>query len=119
MDRLTEEALRHLERALECEPSHIPSLLALSNAYLEQNDFGRVETLLSKALRKTKDQSEIYFLKAKLLWLQKEYVLAVIPIAKAIELDERMDIGTEQRRVAQSVLCRCRKHEVEHVFQER
>lgn len=88
MDRLTEEALRHLERALECEPSHIPSLLALSNAYLEQNDFGRVETLLSKALRRTKDQSEIYFLKAKLLWLQKEYVLAVIPIAKAIELDD-------------------------------
>ena len=88
MDRLTEEALRHLERALECEPSHIPSLVALSNAYLEQNEFGRVETLLSKALRKTKDQSEIYFLKAKLLWLQKEYVLAVIPIAKAIELDD-------------------------------
>ena len=36
LDGLTAEALRHLEKALACDPNHIPSLIALSNAYLDQ-----------------------------------------------------------------------------------
>lgn len=88
MDRLTEEALGHLEQALAYEPSHIPSLVALSKAYMEQNDFVRVETILGKALSKTKDQSELYFIQAKLLSLQNNHVHAAGAIGKAIELND-------------------------------
>jgi tetratricopeptide (TPR) repeat protein len=88
LDGLTAEALRHLETALACDPNHIPSLIALSNAYLNQREFAKVRGLLEQALNSRQDQGEVFFLKAKLHNLQEENEDASNAIDQAIKLDE-------------------------------
>ena len=88
MDGLTAEALRHLEKALACDPNHIPSLIALSNTYLKQREFTKVRGLLEEALTSRQDQGEVFFLKAKLHHLQDDNEDASRAIEQAIKLHE-------------------------------
>ena len=87
MDGLTAEALRHLEKALTCEPNHVPSLIALSNAYLEQGEFSKVKGLLEEALASRQDQGEVFFLMARLLARQDDHEKAAQSIDQAIKLE--------------------------------
>lgn len=87
MDGLTAEALRHLDKALTHEPNHVPALIALSNAYLNQGNFHEVEKLLKKALSVRQDQSEVFFLNARLLVLQNDHDAAAKSIDEAIKLE--------------------------------
>jgi len=87
LDGLTAEALRHLEKALTHDPNHVPALIALSNAYLEQGSFPEVEKLLKKALSFRQDQSEVCFLMARLLVLQDDHEAAAESIDEAIKLE--------------------------------
>ena len=86
MDRLTAEALGHLEKALVHDPTHIEALIALSNAHLDQGSFHEVEELLNRALSFRKDQSEVFFLLATLQALRDDNESASKTIDKAIEL---------------------------------
>ena len=88
MDGLNAEALRHLEKALACDPNHTLSLIALSNTYLSQREFAKAGALLEQALASRQDQGEVFFLKARLLHLQDDYQGASKAIARAIQLDE-------------------------------
>ncbi len=85
MDGLTAEALRHLEKALACEPNHVPSLTALSNAYLEQREFSKVRRLLEEALASRQDQGEVFFLMARLFALQDDHEKAAQSLDQAIK----------------------------------
>lgn len=87
MDGLTTEAFRHLEKALTHDPNHIPALIALSNAYLDQGRFAQVEKLLKKALSVRNDQSEVFFLEARLLFLRANNEKAAKSIDEAIKLE--------------------------------
>ena len=87
MDGLTTEAFRHLEKALTHDPNHIPALIALSNAYLDQGRLAQVEKLLKKALSVRKDQSEVFFLEARLLFLRDNNEKAAKSIDEAIKLE--------------------------------
>lgn len=87
MDGLTAEALRHLEKALTHDPNHAEALIALSNAYLDQGSFTEVEKLLKKALSFRQDQSEVFFLMARLLTLQDDHEAAAKSIDEAIKLE--------------------------------
>jgi tetratricopeptide (TPR) repeat protein len=87
LDGLTAEALGHLEKALTHEPNHVPALIALSNAYLDHGSFPEVEKLLKKALSFRQDQSEVFFLKARLLALQNDLESAAETIEEAITLE--------------------------------
>jgi Tfp pilus assembly protein PilF len=88
LDGLTAEALRHLEKALACDPNHIPSLIALSNAYLKHGEFTKVRGLLEQALTSRQDQGEVFFLKARLHHLQDDNEDASTAIDQAIKIDE-------------------------------
>lgn len=87
MDGLTTEAFRHLEKALTHDPNHIPALIALSNAYLEQGRFAQVEKLLKKAISLRRDQSEVFFLEARLHFLRDNNEKAAKSIDEAIKLE--------------------------------
>ena len=87
MDRINEQALRHLEKALACEPDHMPSLIALSNAYLKQKEFAKVAGLVEKALAFGQGQGGVHEIKARLLRLQGDFEGASASIGSAIELE--------------------------------
>jgi tetratricopeptide (TPR) repeat protein len=87
LDRLTAEALGHLEKALVHDPNHIDALIALSTAHLDQGNFREVEKLLNRALSIRKDQSEVFFLMATSQALQDENESASKSIDKAIEIE--------------------------------
>ena len=116
MDGLTAEALRHLEKALAYEPNHVPSLIALSNAYLEQGEFSKVRGLLEEALASRQDQGEVFFLMARLLALQDDHEKAAQSIDQAIKLEPDQ---TKYYRLACEI-AKARQRTLEHqVFLER
>lgn len=114
MDGLTAEAFRHLETALECDPNHIPSLIALSNAYLNQKDFPKVEALLDDALAVRQDQCEVFFLKAKLRYLKDDQEGASKAIGKAIKLNENQSESSYYKLAAK--IAKQRNNSQDHQF---
>ena len=69
LDGLTAEALRHLEKALACEPNHILPNRTFQRLF-EQREFSKVGGLLEEALASRQDQGEVFFLMARLLKLK-------------------------------------------------
>jgi Tfp pilus assembly protein PilF len=101
LDGLTAEAFRHLEKALECDSNHIPSLIALSNAYLSQKDYPKVGALLEQALAVRQDQCEVFFLKARLLHLKDDQEGASKAIGEAIKLEQNQSQSSYYRLAAE------------------
>ncbi len=116
MDCLTAEALRHLEKALACEPNHVPSLIALSNAYLEQGEFSKARRLLEESLASRQDQGEVFFLMARLLALQDDHEKAVQSIDQAIKLEPDQ---SKYYRLACEIAKACQRTHEHQVFLER
>ena len=78
-----------LEDLLRRQPENVEALLGLSQLSLQSGDYDQALELVEHALEINNQRSDLYYLRASLLFQRRDYLRGDLALARALELDDR------------------------------